>query len=130
MKTVLIVGAGPGGCMTANRLVKSMRNEMKKGQLEVTLLSNSANHIYEAGFLFMSLDLKNPEQFTKEQRDLLDPAVKLLVDPAAKIDVRDNKVIGESGSEYRYDILLIATGSEVRADITPGMKEGSTIFIP
>lgn len=127
-KNILIVGAGPGGCMTANRLVKSMRNEIKKGQLEITLLSNSANHIYEAGFLFMSLDLKNPEQFTREQKDLLDPAVKLVVDPAAKIDVQNNKVSGESGREYRYDILLIATGSEVRADITPGMKEGGHDF--
>jgi len=76
----------------------------------------------------MSLDLKTPEQFTREQKDLVDPEVKLVVDPAAKIDAQNNKVTGESGREYRYDILLIATGSEVRADITPGLKEGGHDF--
>ena len=127
-KNVLIVGAGPGGCMTANRLAKSMRDKIMGGQLEITLLSSSADHIYEAGFLFMSLGLKNPEQFTREQKNLLHPGIQLVVDPGTKIDVRDNKVIGKSGRDYRYDILLIATGSEVRADITPGMKEGGDDF--
>ena len=127
-KKVLIVGGGPGGCMTANRLAKSMRDKIRKRQLEITLLSYSSNHIYEAGFLFMSLDLKNPEQFTREQKSLLDPAVNLVIDPAVKIDVQRRKVTGKSGREYGYDILLVATGSEIRADITPGMKEGGHDF--
>jgi len=127
-KKVLIVGGGPGGCMTANRLAKSMRNNIREGHLEITLLSNSSNHVYEAGFLFMSLDLKNPEEFTREQKILLDPAVNLVVDPAVKIDVQKGKVTGKSGREYGYDILLIATGSEIRPDLTPGMKEGGHDF--
>ncbi len=125
---MLIVGAGPGGCMTANRLAKSMRDEIREGQLGITLLSNSSNHIYEAGFLFMSLDLKNPEQFTREQKTLLDPAVNLVIDPAVRIDVQKRKISGKSGREYGYDILLIATGSEIRPDITPGLKEGGHDF--
>ena len=127
-KKVLIVGGGPGGCMTANRLAKATRNKIREGQLEITLLSNSPSHIYEAGFLFMSLDLKNPEQFTREQKTLLDPAVNLVIDPAVKIDVQKEKVTGKSGREYGYDLLLIATGSEIRPDITPGMKEGGHDF--
>jgi len=127
-KKVLIVGGGPGGSMTANRLAKAMRSKVKGGELEITLLSNSSNHIYEAGFLFMSLDLKNPEQFTREQKTLLDPAVNLVIDPAVKMDVRKGKVAGKSGREYGYDVLLIATGSEIRPDITPGMKEGGHDF--
>ena len=127
-KSLLIVGGGPGGCMTANRLAKSLKSEIRGGQVEITLLSNSARHIYEAGFLFMSLGLKNPEQFTREQKDLLHPGVNLVVDPAIKIDIQDRKVVGKSGHEYPYDILLIATGSEIRPDITPGMKEGGYDF--
>ncbi len=125
---VLIVGAGPGGCMTANRLARSMRDKIREGQLEITLLSNSSSHIYEAGFLFMSLDLKNPEQFTRRQQSLLDAAVNSVIDPAVKIDVQKRKVTGKSGREYGYDVLLIATGSEIRPDITPGMKEGGYDF--
>ncbi len=127
-KKVLIVGGGPGGCMTANRLAKATRDKIREGQLEITLLSNSPSHIYEAGFLFMSLDLKNSEQFTREQRTLLDPVVNLMIDPAVKIDVQKRKVTGKSGREYGYDILLIATGSEIRPDITPGLKEGGHDF--
>jgi len=34
---VLIVGAGPGGCMTANRLAKSVRDKILGGQLALAL---------------------------------------------------------------------------------------------
>lgn len=127
-KSIVIVGAGPGGCMTANHLAKSMRKEIEQGDLTITLLSNTDKHIYEAGYLFMALDLKNPEQFTKGQKELLASGVNLVIDPAARIDAGNNKVVGESGQEYRYDVLLIATGSEIRPDITPGMQEGGIDF--
>jgi len=127
-RKVLIVGAGPGGCMTANHLARSARNSLSKGLLEITILSTSPSHVYEAGFLFLSLDLKPPRSFTRLQMELLDPAVNLVCDPAAAIDVRNRKVLGQSGREYPYDLLLIATGSEVRPDITPGLKEGGDDF--
>lgn len=127
-KKVLIVGAGPGGCMTANRLAKSMKKEIKGGAVTITLLSNVSLHVYEAGFLFMALDLKKPEQFTRQQRDVVDPLVDLVVDAAARIDVAKGKVLGVSGREYGYDMLVVATGSEVRPDITPGLKEGGDNF--
>lgn len=127
-KKILIVGAGPGGCMTANRLAKSMRPEIKDGSVEITILSNVSAHIYEAGFLFMALGLKRPEQFTRQQKDLLDRSVNLAVDTAARIDTANSKVFGASGREYRYDILVIATGCQMRPDITPGLKEGADDF--
>lgn len=127
-KRVVIVGAGPGGIMTANHLAKSLKSDIKQKQVEVTLLANSAKHIYEAGYLFMSLDLKKAEQFTKQQQDLVAPGINLTLDPAKLIDVKNNKVVGESGQEYGYDVLLIATGSEIRPDITPGLKEGGLDF--
>lgn len=127
-KRVVIVGAGPGGIMTANHLAKSLKADIKQKQVEVTLLTDSTKHIYEAGYLFMSLDLKKAEEFTKLQQDLVAPEIKLTQDPAKLIDVKNNKVVGESGQEYGYDVLLIATGSEVRPDITPGLKEGGLDF--
>jgi sulfide:quinone oxidoreductase len=114
--------------MTANRMAKSMRNEIKGGSLGITLLSNVPVHVYEAGFLFMALDLKKPEQFMRRQKDILDPLVDLVVDAAVRIDIGNGKVIGASGREYGYDILVIATGCEVRPDITPGAKEGADNF--
>lgn len=128
VKKILIVGAGPGGCMTANRLAKLAKNEIKQGQLEVNLLSASPHHVYEAGYLFVSLNLKNPEQFVREQDDLLDSSVNLVLDSAHTIDCRNKNVTGKSGNKYPYDFLLIATGSEIRADITPGLQEGGTDF--
>lgn len=127
-KNVLIVGAGPGGGMTANRLARSMKNELENGTVSITLLSNVPLHVYEAGFLFMALDLKKPEQFTRPQRDVIDPLVDLVVDAAVRIDVANSKVVGSSGREYGYDVLVVATGSEARSDITPGVEEGGDNF--
>lgn len=114
--------------MTANRLAKAMGREIKGGELKITLLSNVPMHVYEAGFLFMALGLKRPEQFTRQQKELLNPGVDLMVDAAVRIDTANGKVIGDSNREYGYDMLLIATGSEMRPDITPGVKEGGDDF--
>lgn len=128
MKKVVIVGGGPGGCMTANRLAKSMKTELQKGDLSITLITDSDMHSYQAGYLFMALDLQSEDHLTRKQSELLQEEVNLVIDPAVKIDVKGKKVTGKSGKEYPYDYLVIGTGSMIRTDITPGLKEAADDF--
>lgn len=125
---IVIVGAGPGGCMVANRIARSMRKEVSAGDIEIILLSDTPQHVYEAAYLFMALGMKRPDEFTKPQQELLDPRVALVIDPAHRIDLDRHAVIGSSGRDYTYDILVVSTGSRVRPDITPGLAEGGADF--
>ncbi len=60
-KRVVVVGGGVGGTIIANLLAKKMRNELKKGEVVIEIVSDSPIHFYQPGLLYMLLGLKNQE---------------------------------------------------------------------
>ncbi|EQD78166.1 flavoprotein reductase, partial [mine drainage metagenome] len=61
-------------------------------------------------------------------RSLLDPSITFVQDTIAKIDVKAQKLTSKEGKEISYDILVIATGSVPRPDLTPGLVEAGHWF--
>ena len=51
-----------------------------------------------------------------------------MVDPAKRIDVDNNVVESKSGKSYKYDYLVIATGSRLAPEMVPGLAEGAHQF--
>ncbi|MCG0278682.1 MAG: NAD(P)/FAD-dependent oxidoreductase [Thermanaeromonas sp.] len=130
IKRVLIVGGGVAGTMVANRLAKSMPKEVYDGKLEIMLLTDSVQHIYQPGFLFIAFNEGFLEQFQKDQRELLHPKINLIIDRAKIIDVKKGRVVTEKHS-FNYDFLVIATGSYPDMNSVPGLAEaGHTFYTP
>ncbi|SMB99895.1 sulfide:quinone oxidoreductase [Thermanaeromonas toyohensis ToBE] len=129
-KRIVIVGGGVAGTMVANRLAKSMVKEVYDGELEIVLITNTAQHIYQPGFLFIAFNEGFMDQFKKEEKYLLHPRINLVIDEAKIIDVKGYKVITERQS-FDYDFLVIATGSYPDMNSVPGLAEaGHTFYTP
>lgn len=127
-KRVVIVGGGVGGTIIANLLAKKMRSELKKGELVIDLVSDKAEHFYQPGLLYMLFGLKHHDELARDERGLLDPMVELHLHPATKIDKDKNEVHLKNGVVFKYDILVIATGSRPVPEMIPGLKEGGNWF--
>ncbi len=127
-KRVLFVGAGPGGLMTANRLAKMLPQEIRSGELEIVVLSDTPRHFYQPGLLYVALDLALPDGFERPQNRLKVPGVELVVDPAVRIMANERAVVCKSGRRVEYDYLVIATGSVPDLDAIPGFREGAHSF--
>jgi sulfide:quinone oxidoreductase len=127
-KRILILGGGTGGTIVANLLARGLRNELKRGEITVNMLSDSDKHVYQPAFLYVAFGRMQDEEFTRDQRSLLDPLINFYVDPAVKIDTENQAVTGKSGKEYTYDYLVIATGSRIVLEEIPGLKEGAHWF--
>src|SRR5690606_25667209 len=97
---VVIVGGGVGGTVTANLLAEELAPEIAASKVRIRLITDRPEHIYKPAFLYAAFGRTAPRAYRRPQRELLHPAVELVVDPVNRIDAGQRQVIGESGKSY------------------------------
>ncbi len=60
MKRILILGAGTAGTIMANRLRKRFRQQIRRGELALTVVDQEARHVYQPGLLFVPFGIYDP----------------------------------------------------------------------
>ncbi len=125
---ILILGSGLGGTIVANGLARRMPAELRAGDVTITVLGATPKHMYQPGLLYVPFGRAREQELFREERTILDRRINFQVDPAAQIDVDNNRVTGKSGKVYEYDYLVIATGSRLAPESIPGLKEGAHQF--
>ena len=127
MKKVVILGGGVAGTVTANNLATKMADEVRNGEVDITLITDNPYHIYEPGYLYFIFNRLREDELKRNLEELLDANVRLAIDRAVKIDTENQRVECESKS-YDYDYLVIATGSRITPEEVPGLKEAGNWF--
>lgn len=127
-RTILIVGGGLAGTIVANGLCRQLGAELRSGALDVVMLGASPTHMYQPGLLYVPFGRMREAELFRDQRKVLDRRVNFFVDPARRIDVDKCQVTTEAGRAFRYDYLVLATGSRIVPESVPGMAEGAHWF--
>jgi sulfide:quinone oxidoreductase len=127
-KTILIVGGGLAGTIVANGLCRQLVSELRSGAVTVTLLGTTDQHMYQPGLLYVPFGRMREAELFRDQRKVLDRRVNFFIDPAKHIDVEKNQVSTEQGRTFKYDYLVLATGSRIMPQSIPGMKEAGHWF--
>jgi len=118
MKHLLILGAGTAGTMVANRLA----NELDRSEWKITIVDQEETHYYQPGFLFIPFGIYDKKDVIKPRRDFLPPQVEMVLSPIELIEPEKNQVtLAKDGRILAYDYLIVATGSHVVPDETPGL---------
>ena len=113
MKRILILGGGVGGTVTANLLVKQLKKRIDGGEVEVTVVDQTGNHVYQPGFMYIAMGGEQAANLQRPERSLLDQRVHLVVGDIARVDEERRIVALEDGVELAYDQLVLATGSRI-----------------
>lgn len=127
MKNLVIIGAGTGGTIMASHLNK----ELNKSEWNITIVDERKEHYYQPGFLFLPFDQYKPEDVVKPISDFIPKGVDFINVGASKIMADQRQVLLSNGNSLTYDILIIATGTEVAPDEIEGMhgdEWGKSVF--
>ncbi|MBI5791892.1 MAG: NAD(P)/FAD-dependent oxidoreductase [Rhodocyclales bacterium] len=125
---ILVVGGGTAGTIVANNLARRLTAETRAGKVRITLLSASDRHMYQPGLLYVAFGHMTPDQLYRDEASLLEPNIDFHVDPVTKFNLDKNQVLTAGGKTHDYDILVIATGSRMVPEETPGLNEGAEFF--
>jgi len=122
MKNIVILGAGTGGAITANNLAYRLSDEIRSGNVKVTVIDKNEYHYYQPGFLFIALSLMTPKEITRHVKSVLVPGINFIKDEVSRVDLNNRIVYTMSGKQLNYDYLVISTGARLDLDSVPGIK--------
>ncbi len=117
MKRIVILGAGTGGTIMANKLAKAL----DFNEWSITVVDEDPNHYYQPGFLFIPFGIYNKHDVIKPKAGFIPPGVKFILASINRVEPSQNKVFLENGQTLDYDFLIIATGTQINPEETPGM---------
>ena len=120
MKNLVILGAGTAGTMVANRL----NNLLDHDEWKITIVDQNETHYYQPGFLFIPFGVYSKNDVIKPKRDFIPAGVEMIMSPIDVIEPEHNQVkLVKDHRILNYDFLVIATGSNIHPDQTPGLEE-------
>ena len=117
MKHLLILGAGTAGTMVANRMV----HKLPEKEWTVTVVDPETTHLYQPGLLFLPFGNHEENELVRPREHTLHDGVTWVREAVEAVDASKRSVRLASGTELPYDILVIASGSRIRPDLTEGM---------
>ncbi len=119
MKKLVILGAGTGGTIMANK----MRKELERDEWEITIVDQFKTHYYQPGFLFIPFGMYKKKDVIKPKADFIPHGVNLVYAEIEKVEGEKNQVLLKDGVVLNYDFLIIATGTKIVPEETPGLKD-------
>ena len=114
MKTIIILGGGVGGIVTANELSDSLGRDHK-----IILIEKNSEHTFAPSFLWLMNGSRRKEQISVPVKSLLHKNIELVI-AAVDAIAPDKQTVQANGQEFRYDYLVIALG----ADLAPEKVQG------
>jgi sulfide:quinone oxidoreductase len=116
MNQLLILGGGTAGTLMANKMARAL-----PAAWSITVVDKDDEHVYQPGLLFVPFGMAKARDLVRPRHLLFDPRVQLVRGDVEAIAPDEKKVTLAGGPVLSYDLLVIATGSFVRPELTEGM---------
>jgi len=117
MKNLVILGAGTAGTMVANRMVR----QLPRKEWTVTVVDPEGTHLYQPGLLFLPFGAHDEDKLVRPRARTLSRRVQWVQTGVSRVETASKTVHLEDGELLGYDILVIASGSRIRPEMTEGL---------
>ena len=119
MKKLVILGAGCGGTMMANKMRKHLDDDWS-----ITLIDKDNIHDYQPGYLFVPFDINKPNEIRRSKREFIKPGVNFVISRLVNVDWDKMEVTTATEGKFSYDVLIMSTGCDIRPEEVEGLAEG------
>lgn len=121
-KTIIVLGGGVGGLIVANELRQLLSSEHR-----LIVVEKNARHAFAPSFLWVMNGERQPDQITRDVRQLIRPGIEAVISEARMIDLAQRTVQTDTQT-LNYDYLVVALGAELNPEAIPGLAEGAHTF--
>ncbi len=118
-KKIVVLGAGSGGTMMANKLRKQLDSDWS-----ITLIDRNNVHFYQPGFLFVPFDINKPSEIRRSRREFIKPGIDFVISEITGVDWDKQEIATATEGRFQYDILIMSTGCDIKIDEVEGLEEG------
>ncbi|MEX2605446.1 MAG: FAD/NAD(P)-binding oxidoreductase [Gracilimonas sp.] len=122
MKTIIILGGGIGGIVTANELSSHLHGEHK-----IILIEKNSEHTFAPSYLWLMNGDRKKDQISVPLKSLLKKNVEAVNATVDEI-VPAEKIVTANGKEYQYDFLVIALGADLAPEKITGWDDSIHTF--
>ena len=116
-KTVLVLGGGVGGMVTANRLCQRIGPDHR-----IVLVEKSAEYVFTPSLLWVMVGWRQRGQVTRDLRGLLRSGIEVHNAEVEEIDP-DGQRVRTTDGDLAYDYLVVALGADLAPETVPGFNE-------
>lgn len=116
MKHLVILGAGTAGTMMSNHLSKELPEEW-----QISIVDQREEHHYQPGYLFLPFGIYDEEDITKPVAKFIPKRARYIQKAIDRVDKDQDRVYLQGGEQLDYDLLIIATGTDIAPQEIDGM---------
>lgn len=114
-KTILIVGAGTGGVVTAHSLARSLSHEIARGKNRIIVFEKESHSVFAPSLLWLMTGTRTPDEIQRPMSAIVRKGIQVVQGRVTSIDP-ENKVVEVNGSMYKGDYMVLAMGAELVSD--------------
>ncbi len=116
MKNLVILGAGTAGTTVANMLRKKLPSDWA-----LKIIDPETEHLFQPDLIFIPFEMQTPEKTLRPRKNTLGKGIEWIQRQVQQVDGDNNQVILDGDDKVPYDLLVIATGSHIHPEETPGL---------
>ncbi|MGE5291425.1 MAG: NAD(P)/FAD-dependent oxidoreductase [Micromonosporaceae bacterium] len=116
-RRIVILGAGTGGTLMANRL----RRSLDERTAEIVVIDQDDDHLYQPGLLLLPFGMARADRLVKPRHRQLRPGIAFRRGSIESVALDRDEVRLSDGATVSYDVLIVASGTTLLPEETEGL---------
>ncbi|MGH9884956.1 MAG: FAD-dependent oxidoreductase, partial [bacterium] len=121
-KSVLVLGGGVGGVVTAVELRKKLPKQHK-----IMLVDREPEHVFAPSLLWLMVGMREPKQISRPLDRLQRKGIEVVHGEIERIEPEAKKVT-VGGKSLSADYLVVSLGADLAPEAIPGLSEAGHNF--
>ena len=121
-RTILVLGGGVGGLVTANELRRRLDPADR-----VVVVERERRHLFQPSLLWLMVGRRRRDQIERPLRELVAPGVEVVEAGVTSVDPAARSVQTTAGT-LAGDAMVVALGAEPDRDAVPGYRDAALDF--